>query len=125
MKLLALLALASPLVSADIGTANILNGPPFTPTACYGNDLSQFPAGNLFAAAGEGIWDNGAACGRRYRVKCISPRPCKSDMVDVRIVDRAKNHREYAGEFLLLHAAAYNTIAAGGRRRLNINFVQR
>ncbi|EWZ77666.1 hypothetical protein FOXG_22509 [Fusarium oxysporum f. sp. lycopersici 4287] len=124
MKLLALLALASPLVSADIGTANILNGP-FTPTACYGNGVSHFPSGNLFAAAGEGMWDNGAACGRLYTMKCISPGPCKSDTVDVRIVDRAKNHRGYAGEFFLLHAAAYNTIAAGGRRRLNIDFVQR
>nr|GEY93211.1 RNA-directed DNA polymerase, eukaryota, reverse transcriptase zinc-binding domain protein [Tanacetum cinerariifolium] len=31
--------------------------------ACYGYDSSQFPSKNLFAAAGDRIWDNGAACG--------------------------------------------------------------
>lgn len=63
-------------------------------TACYGNDASQFPSSNLFAAAGEGIWDNGAACGRQYLVKCISaviPRTCiLGQTIQVRIVDRAQ-----------------------------------
>ncbi|KAG6770700.1 hypothetical protein POTOM_026389 [Populus tomentosa] len=51
----------------------------------------------MFAAAGEGIWDNGAACGRQYLVRCISaavPRTCLPDqMVQVRIVDRAQTSR--------------------------------
>ncbi|KAJ6924696.1 hypothetical protein NC652_017847 [Populus alba x Populus x berolinensis] len=70
---------------------------PYLPTACYGNSSSQFPSSNLFAAAGEGIWDNGAACGRQYLVRCISaavPRTCLPDqMVQVRIVDRAQTSR--------------------------------
>nr|GFB61894.1 hypothetical protein [Tanacetum cinerariifolium] len=78
-------------VCCEVGTASMYN-PPYTPTACYGNDASQFPSSNLFAAAGEGIWDNGAACGRQYLVKCISaviPRTCiLGQTIQVRIVDR-------------------------------------
>ncbi|KAA8525366.1 hypothetical protein F0562_007216 [Nyssa sinensis] len=55
----------------DVGTASHYS-PPYLPTACFGNDPSQFPSSNLFATASEGIWDNGAACGRQYLVRCIS-----------------------------------------------------
>ncbi|KAE9462761.1 hypothetical protein C3L33_05331, partial [Rhododendron williamsianum] len=41
-----------PLSHGDVGTV-AQYGPPYTP-------------------AGDGIWDNGAACGRQYLVKCIS-----------------------------------------------------
>uniref|UniRef100_A0A7N2L528 Uncharacterized protein n=1 Tax=Quercus lobata TaxID=97700 RepID=A0A7N2L528_QUELO len=41
----------------EVGTA-ALYSPPYSPTACYGSDASQFPSRNLFAAAGDGIWDN-------------------------------------------------------------------
>ncbi|RVX11105.1 hypothetical protein CK203_013325 [Vitis vinifera] len=57
----------------DVGTAAQYN-PPYLPTICYGNDASEFPSSNLFAAAGDGIWDNGASCGRQYLVRCISAR---------------------------------------------------
>uniref|UniRef100_A0A7N2L7J4 Expansin-like EG45 domain-containing protein n=1 Tax=Quercus lobata TaxID=97700 RepID=A0A7N2L7J4_QUELO len=53
---------------SDVGTA-ALYSPPYSPTACYGSDASQFPSSNLFAAAGDGIWNNGAACGRLYLVR--------------------------------------------------------
>ncbi|XP_065851070.1 uncharacterized protein [Euphorbia lathyris] len=56
---------------ADIGPAAYYI-PPYLPSACFGNDMSQFPTDNMFAAAGEGIWDNGASCGRSYLVRCIS-----------------------------------------------------
>ncbi|KAK9268518.1 hypothetical protein L1049_000271 [Liquidambar formosana] len=55
----------------DVGTSSQYS-PPYIPTVCYGNDPTQFPSSNLFAAAGDGIWDNGAACGRQYLVRCIS-----------------------------------------------------
>ncbi|KAL0013854.1 hypothetical protein SO802_000923 [Lithocarpus litseifolius] len=42
----------------------------FLHTCCYGDVGTA--ARNLFAAAGDGIWDNGAACGRQYLVRCIS-----------------------------------------------------
>nr|POE60038.1 hypothetical protein CFP56_03629 [Quercus suber] len=41
-------------------------------TKCYGDDQDQFPSDGHFAAVSNGIWDNGAACGRRYRMRCIS-----------------------------------------------------
>ncbi|CAI9784955.1 unnamed protein product [Fraxinus pennsylvanica] len=66
------------LVHGDIGTATS-HDPPYTPTKCHGNRQDQFPPGNLFVAVNEGLWDNGASCGRRYRLRCLSGnnRPCK------------------------------------------------
>lgn len=50
--------------------------------------------GVMIAAASDEIWDNRGACGRRYRVKCLSatnmgdPHPCKAgNSVVVTIVD--------------------------------------
>ncbi|PIN21608.1 hypothetical protein CDL12_05687 [Handroanthus impetiginosus] len=65
------------LVLGDIGTATSYD-PPYMPTKCNGNRQDQFPAGNLFVKVSEGLWDNGAACGRRYRLRCLSGRnrPC-------------------------------------------------
>ncbi|GAV66008.1 DPBB_1 domain-containing protein [Cephalotus follicularis] len=76
------------LVHGDIGTATTYN-PPYLPTACNGDRQDQFPPGNLFVAVSEGLWDNGAACGRRYRLRCLSgaSRPCKHRTIDVKVVD--------------------------------------
>ena len=41
-------------------------------TKCYGDNQDQFPLDGHFAAISDGIWDNGAACGWRYRMWCIS-----------------------------------------------------
>lgn len=47
----------------------------------------------MIAAASNAIWDNRAACGRKYRVKCTGatnqgvPKPCKGNSVVVKIVD--------------------------------------
>ncbi|MFQ6642499.1 hypothetical protein Gotur_018657 [Gossypium turneri] len=76
----------------DVGTAAQYS-PPYLPTACFGEDQTQFPSSNLFAAAGDGIWDNGASCGRQYLVRCISasqPGTCVPDQtIQVKIVDYA------------------------------------
>ncbi|KAE8705104.1 O-fucosyltransferase family protein isoform 1 [Hibiscus syriacus] len=76
------------LVYGDIGTASYYN-PPYIPTKCDGNREEQFPPGNLFVVVSEGLWDNGAACGRRYRLRCLSgpKRPCKQRTIDVKMVD--------------------------------------
>ncbi|MBA0777419.1 hypothetical protein Gotri_005439, partial [Gossypium trilobum] len=62
----------------------------YVTTACFGEDQTQFPSSNLFAAAGDGIWDNGASCGRQYLVRCISasqPGTCVPDQtIQVKIV---------------------------------------
>ncbi|KAL3746612.1 hypothetical protein ACJRO7_015558 [Eucalyptus globulus] len=87
-----LLAMQLHLSHADVGTAAYYS-PPYTPTACYGNDPAQLPSSNHFAAAGESIWDNGASCGRQYLVWCtsaIASGICiHNQTVEVRIVDYA------------------------------------
>ncbi|XP_075658592.1 EG45-like domain containing protein [Castanea sativa] len=75
----------------DVGTA-ALYSPPYLHTACYGSDASQFPSSNLFAAAGDRIWDNGAVCGRQYLVRCITststPDACNQNQtILIKIVD--------------------------------------
>ncbi|KAM3743793.1 hypothetical protein ACB098_06G002000 [Castanea mollissima] len=89
----------------DVGTAAQYSSP-YLPTACYGSDASHFPSGNFFAAAGDGIWDNGAACGRQYFVRCITsdstPDACNQNQtILITIVD-------YMGQPPFAHSA-YNT----------------
>ncbi|KDP38770.1 hypothetical protein JCGZ_04123 [Jatropha curcas] len=62
--------------------------PPYTPSKCYGNQNN----GLIVAGVSDALWNNGAACGRRYRVTCIggankAPHPCKRGSVVVKIVD--------------------------------------
>ncbi|XP_057872061.2 EG45-like domain containing protein [Cryptomeria japonica] len=67
--------------------------PPYVPSACYGNDPKQFPAGNLFAVASDAFWDNGGVCGNHYQTTCIGPAnngdasPCRGRPIVVKIVD--------------------------------------
>ncbi|KAI3825458.1 hypothetical protein L1987_06947 [Smallanthus sonchifolius] len=112
-----LISLFLDVIRSEVGTASMYS-PPYTPSACYGNDASQFPSSNLFAAAGEGIWDNGAACGRQYLVKCISaaiPRTCvPGQTIEVRIIDRAQSSVSRAtrpGTTMVLSDTAFATIA--------------
>ncbi|KAK1434706.1 hypothetical protein QVD17_00455 [Tagetes erecta] len=112
----------------EVGTSAQYS-PPFLPTACYGNDPSQFPSSNLFAAVGDGIWDNGAACGRQYLVKCISaaePGTCVPDQViQVKIVDfavTAASRPSYDGTTMVLSDTAFGTIANSSALSVNIEF---
>lgn len=106
------------LSSADLGTGAYY-GPPYLPTACVGNDPNQFPAGNLFAAAGAGIWDNGAACGRQYLVRCLQGSTqgtvcTSSDTIQITIVDQATNlvsPPSKKGATMTFSIAAYGRIA--------------
>ncbi|KAI4379768.1 hypothetical protein MLD38_006022 [Melastoma candidum] len=115
---------------ADVGTAAQYS-PPYTPTACYGYDPSQFPSSFLFAAAGEGIWDNGAACGRQYLVRCISgayPGICDpTQMVQVRIVDlalTAKSRPSASGATIVLSNTAFKSTANPNAASVNIEYIQ-
>ncbi|KAG5048424.1 hypothetical protein JHK85_009527 [Glycine max] len=65
-------------------------------TACDGNRPGKFPPGNLFVAVIEGLWDNGAACGRRYRIRCVSGnnRPCKGGSIDVKALIQMEEMEE-------------------------------
>lgn len=59
---------------------------------CKGYILDQFPEVDFFVAASEGLWDNGAACGRRYRVRCFSglKRLRRDGFIAVEVVDRCR-----------------------------------
>lgn len=100
-------------------------------TVCYGGDASQFPAYGMFAAAGEGIWDNSASCGREYAVRCLSsamPRACISGQtIQVKIVDRAcmlNSMPSRNGTTLVLSTAAFQMIANRAAGMINIEFTQ-
>ncbi|KAL6985314.1 hypothetical protein U1Q18_018690 [Sarracenia purpurea var. burkii] len=117
---------------ADIGAAATYTQP-YTPTACYGNAANQFPKTNLFAAAGEGIWDNGAACGRQYLVRCINVAPSAGRCIDpretiqVKIVDRAHSSASRPsrdGTTMVLSTTALQAIVIGSPASFNIEFQQ-
>nr|KYP51151.1 EG45-like domain containing protein [Cajanus cajan] len=116
--------------NADVGTASRYS-PPYLPSGCYGTEASQFPSSNLFAAAGDGIWDNGAACGRQYLVRCISaeqPRTCIPDQsIQIKIVDYAAtavSQPSATGTTIVLSDKAFGTIANTSATLVNIEFQQ-
>ncbi|RDX70607.1 putative EG45-like domain containing protein 1, partial [Mucuna pruriens] len=85
----------------------------------------------MFGAAGEGIWDNGAACGRQYQVRCISaaaPRTCiPGQTIQIKIVDRAQSsvsRPSVDGTSMVLSTTAFRTIANGSASLINIEFQQ-
>ncbi|XP_071688519.1 EG45-like domain containing protein 2 [Rutidosis leptorrhynchoides] len=107
----------------DIGTASSYN-PPYTPTKCNGNQQDQFPSGNLFVSVSEGLWDNGAACGRRYRLKCLSGnnKPCKDRTIDVRVVDFCS--RRPCPSTMVLSNDAFSAISKSQRGKINVEYVE-
>ncbi|WCJ30259.1 EG45-like domain containing protein [Euphorbia peplus] len=115
---------AAYLVHADIGTATSYN-PPYLPTRCNGNREDQIPAGNMFVAVSEGLWDNGAACGRRYRLKCLSGnnKPCKNGVViDVKVVDLCP--KSPCPSTFLFSNDAFSAISHSSSAKINIEFIQ-
>ncbi|KAJ0962300.1 hypothetical protein J5N97_030128 [Dioscorea zingiberensis] len=115
--------------TADVGTAAFY-GPPYLPTVCYGDDPSQFPADNIFAAAGEGIWDNGACCGRQYMLRCLSssPESCiAGQTIQVKVVNRASildSNPSLNGTTITLSNTAFLQIANQSSDVINIEFIQ-
>lgn len=69
----------------------------------------------MFVAVGDAIWDNGAACGRTYEVRCFSGvnRPCKSPIIRVKVID----HRNIDGRQMALSTTAYDRIADRNKAR--------
>lgn len=97
-----------------------------TATACDGNRRDQFPPGNLFVSVSEGLWDNGAACGRRYRIRCVSGRnrPCKNPnaSVDVKVVDFCA--KSPCPNTLLMSKDAFTAISRFSNAQINIEYTQ-
>ena len=117
----------------DVGTAGLYS-PPYLPTACYGSDAFQFPSSNLFAAAGDGIWANGTACGRLYLVRCITststPYACNQNQtIQIKIVDHIGQEASVLSAYnttLFLSPTAFATIANSSTAfsYINIEFEQ-
>ncbi|KAI6677464.1 hypothetical protein NL676_038260 [Syzygium grande] len=134
-RLLLLLAfvLSDPVTMAlgDKGIASYYT-PPYERTDCYGVGSSQFPENKLFAAAGDRLWDLGAACGREYEVRCISkaqsgPGSCKpgSGTIRVKIVDSATAtgpKQSVTGADLVLSQTAFEAIANPSVASINVEF---
>ncbi|KAK2646067.1 hypothetical protein Ddye_021262 [Dipteronia dyeriana] len=115
---------------ADVGTAAQYR-PPYLPTSCAGSNPAQFPSSNLFGAAGDGIWDNGASCGRQYLVRCISasrPGTCIPDQtIQIKIVDYAltsQSRPTVDATTIVLSSTAFATIANSSAPSINIEFQQ-
>ncbi|KAL6541996.1 hypothetical protein OROGR_011482 [Orobanche gracilis] len=115
---------------ADVGTAAQYSTP-YLPSTCFQSDATEFPSSNMFGAAGEGIWDNGAACGRQYQVRCISavePRTCIPGVsIQIKIVDRAQSSVSKPsadGTSIVLSTTAFQAIANASAPLINIEFQQ-
>ncbi|KAJ9551013.1 hypothetical protein OSB04_015058 [Centaurea solstitialis] len=104
------------------GQATIFN-PPYAPSTCFGSQ----DKGVMVSKAHSGLFANGSACGRRYRVRCISGTnkairdACKGNSVDVVIVDRCDmcsvNQLELSEE-------AFEKIARVELGRVNVEYEQ-
>ncbi|KAJ0090149.1 hypothetical protein Patl1_12786 [Pistacia atlantica] len=78
---------------------------------------------------GDGLWDNGAACGTHYRVRCISSSGTHAcvpggKVVTVKIVDNARTSvsRPTAPSTIALSETAFTAIAKSSAKSLNIEF---
>lgn len=85
-------------------------------SACYGSQEE----GNIIAAANPTLYNNKAACGRRYRVTCTGAS-CRPGNVVVKIVDLCP---ECAPGRLDLSKEAFSAIADPVAGIINIDYVQ-
>ncbi|KAL2232749.1 UNVERIFIED_CONTAM: Expansin-A4 [Sesamum indicum] len=114
--------IASSLISgsyAIAGTATYYNV--YVPSSCYGFENQ----GTMIAAANAALFNNSAACGRRYRVRCTGstnqgiPQPCRNGEITVKIVDMCPGCEANQVDLSL---QAFATIADLDAGRINIDF---
>ncbi|KAI3444100.1 hypothetical protein Pfo_000765 [Paulownia fortunei] len=109
------------MASAIAGTATFYTT--YVPSACYGFQ----DQGTMIAAANPGLYNNGAACGRRYRVRCTGPtnqgipQPCRNGEITVRIVDLCPG---CGANQLDLSQQAFSRIANPDAGRIRIDYNQ-
>ncbi|XP_028775406.1 EG45-like domain containing protein [Neltuma alba] len=108
--------------SAASGTATFYTE--YVPSACYGYQ----DQGTMIAAAGDSLWNNGAACGKRYRIRCTGgtnqgvAQPCRSGTVTVKIVDRCPSPGCQAT--IDLSRQAFAAIADPDEGKIRIEYTQ-
>jgi Lytic transglycolase len=79
----------------------------------------------MFAAVSTSLWDNGAACGRKYMVRCLSGtgnRPCKPGNIAVQVVDKCR--QDPCRATFLLSRGAFNSVSRSPTSKLNIEFIE-
>lgn len=90
----------------NVGPAHLYQAPYTPPLAC-----GEFQTTGAFVAVGDNLWNNGAACGRHYNVRCIAGpgNPCKSGgpVVKVTVVNY------HSGSGVFLNRAAMSAIQKG------------
>ncbi|MQM20167.1 hypothetical protein Taro_053182 [Colocasia esculenta] len=117
-----MLGTAVSLAAAIAGTATFYT-PPYVPSSCYG----YADNGVMIAAASDVIWNNRAACGRRYRVTCTGPtnqgvpQPCTGASVVVKIVDYCPPGCQGTID---LSQEAFRTIANPDAGKIRIDYTQ-
>lgn len=105
--------------SAIAGTATYYTV--YVPSACYGFQ----DQGVLVAAANRALYNNGAACGNFYNVRCTGRtnlgvlQPCKGGVVRVKIVDLCPG---CVDNQLDLSQEAFSTIADLNAGRILIDY---
>lgn len=79
----------------------------------------------------DAVWDNGASCGRRYRMRCISTpvkHSCTANTIDVIVVGRCPNGRCMVGGRNVTMKIAFNRYSLLVQARTaswaNIEFIQ-
>ncbi|CAA2968231.1 Hypothetical predicted protein [Olea europaea subsp. europaea] len=104
------------MASAIPGTATFYTT--LVPSACYGFE----DRGTMVAAANPSLYNNGAACGRRYRVRCTGPaNACTGNEVTVTIVDLCPG---CGNDQLDLSQQAFSVIANPDAGRIMIDYNQ-
>lgn len=75
-------------------------------------------------AVSDALWDNGAACGRRYQLRCISGpnRACRGGSIVAEIVDFCR--RDPCPSTLVLSAKAFDAISKFPNVKINIEYAQ-
>ncbi|KAH6817461.1 hypothetical protein C2S51_002162 [Perilla frutescens var. frutescens] len=94
----------------------------YVPSSCYGFE----DQGTMIAAANPGLFNNRAACGRFYKVRCTGPtnnvpNACRNGEVTVKIVDLCPG---CGPNQLDLSLQAFSIIGNPDAGRIRIDYVQ-
>ncbi|KAL8209424.1 hypothetical protein R6Q57_006156 [Mikania cordata] len=122
LNLISMVVCLTSVAHALSGQAIVYN-PPYVPSRCSGS----IDEGVMIAKVHGSLFANGRACGRRYRVRCISGTnkairdACTGSTVDVKVVDRCET---CAGNELQLSQEAFAKIARLALGRVNIEYEQ-
>ncbi|GFQ02856.1 eg45-like domain containing protein 2 [Phtheirospermum japonicum] len=75
-------------------------------------------------AVSEGLWDNGAACGRYYKLRCLSgfKKPCKDSTIKVKVLDFC--NKTSCPSTMVLSIYAFKALSRNPKIKINIEYSQ-